>query len=74
MNVQGISLCIASAEDVVIAKLEWAKLASSPRQMEDVAGILKLHQGSLDHSYLENWIHELGLANEWSTARGIAGL
>src|SRR5882724_1625249 len=38
LNVQGVSLFVASAEDVVIAKLEWAKLAQSQRQIEDAAG------------------------------------
>ncbi len=37
-----------SAEDVVIAKLEWSKLAQSQRQIEDVAAILRLRGETLD--------------------------
>jgi hypothetical protein len=42
VTVQGLPLSVASAEDVVIAKLEWSKLAQSQRQLEDVATILRL--------------------------------
>ncbi len=72
VNVQGASLFVASAEDVMIAKLEWAKLAPSQRQIEDVAGILKIRWDLLDHSYLEKWIRELELMKEWHDARRIA--
>jgi hypothetical protein len=72
VEVQGMALFIASAEDVVIAKLEWAKRAQSRRQIEDAAGILKMRSGSLDAVYLEKWIRELSLAEEWNDARCMA--
>src|SRR5271156_1300053 len=46
VNLQGRSLFVASAEDVVVSKLEWAKLAQSQRHIEDVAGILRMRWGS----------------------------
>jgi hypothetical protein len=67
-------LFVATAEDVVIAKLEWAKQAQSRRQLEDAAGILKMRRDSLDRAYLEKWISELGLTTEWNESRGIAGI
>ena len=69
VSIQTASLFVASAEDVVIAKLEWAKLAQSPRQIEDAAGILRLHGKSLDGEYLQKWIRGLDLAREWSEAQ-----
>jgi len=42
VDLQTLSLYVASAEDVVVAKLEWSKLAQSQRQIEDVAGILRV--------------------------------
>ena len=63
---------MASAEDVVIAKLEWSKLAQSQRQIEDVASILRLRWEVLDRSYLERWISELDLKQEWSNAKRMA--
>ena len=59
MAVQGVALFVASAEDVVIAKLEWAKRAQSQRQIEDAAGILKIRWESLDLQYLGKWIEQL---------------
>ncbi|HEY7352053.1 MAG TPA: DUF6036 family nucleotidyltransferase [Terriglobales bacterium] len=36
VEVQGLQIFVASAEDVVIAKLEWSRMAQSQRQIEDV--------------------------------------
>lgn len=65
---QGLRLFVASAEDVVIAKLEWSKLANSQRQIEDAASILRLRSGALDQLYLDQWITELDLPEQWVAA------
>jgi hypothetical protein len=69
----GLRLYIASAEDVVLAKLEWAKRGGSRRQIEDAAGILRVQAAHLDGAYLSHWVHELGLAGEWDAAAAAAG-
>jgi len=74
VNVQGLRLFVASVEDVIIAKLEWARLANSQRQIEDVAAVLRLQSEALDRSYLERWISELGLNEQWKIAKRTAGL
>jgi hypothetical protein len=74
VNIEGMQLFVASPEDVVIAKLEWSRLAQSQRQIEDVAGILKLRWDSLDHGYLKKWIGEMGLEEEWRKAQAKAGI
>ena len=74
IELQDLALFVASAEDVIISKLEWSKLAQSRRQIEDVAGILRMRWESLDHSYLEKWLRELGLKTEWEDARRVAGI
>ena len=51
LTLQGVALFVASAEDVVLAKLEWSKLGQSQRQIEDAVGILKLRWNSLDREY-----------------------
>jgi hypothetical protein len=66
-------LFVASAEDVVVSKLEWSKLGQSKRQIEDVAGILKRRQEALDFPYLEKWVAELKLETQWNDARRMAG-
>ena len=69
VNIQGAQLFVASAEDVVISKLEWAKRAQSQRQIEDAAGIMKMQGDSLDRSYIEKWVRELDLTQEWDGAQ-----
>ncbi|HKW19142.1 MAG TPA: hypothetical protein VJO35_16670 [Terriglobales bacterium] len=72
IDFQGLQLFVATAEDVIIAKLEWAKLARSHRQLEDVAGILRLRSETLDHRYITKWVGELDLTTEWQTAQGLS--
>jgi len=64
-----IQLFVASAEDVVISKLEWAKLGGSPRQIEDVAKVLSMQWKTLDQNYLSLWIRTLQLQEQWSAAK-----
>jgi|KBSSwiStaDraftv2_1062776.scaffolds.fasta_scaffold477464_1 hypothetical protein len=70
----GTRLYIASAEDVILSKLEWAKMSSSERQVNDVAGILRTQGDALDLEYVERWIAALGLENQWTQAKAAAGL
>jgi ABC-type anion transport system duplicated permease subunit len=74
VSLHDVSLLVASAEDVVISKLEWAKFAQSRRQIEDAAAILRVRWAALDHSYLAKWIDELDLQKEWDDARWVAGI
>jgi len=64
-----IELFVASAEDVIISKLEWAKLGGSLRQIEDVAKLLVAQWKTLDRSYLSQWISALQLQEQWEDAR-----
>ena len=72
-QVQGTNVYVATAEDLIIAKLEWAKRAQSQRQLEDVVGILRLRGDSLDRAYIEKWVAELQLGPEWKNALLMAG-
>jgi hypothetical protein len=63
---------IATAEDVVIAKLEWAQAGESDRQLPDVAGILAASGSTLDMEYLARWIARLGLHDPWQRANDLA--
>jgi hypothetical protein len=74
VNLQDTPLFVATAEDVVIAKLEWSKLAQSRRQIEDVAAILRVRWPLLDRCYVEKWVGELRLDNEWNDALRVAGI
>ena len=49
-----VEVPVASAEDTIVAKLEWAKAGGgSERQLADVEGIVRLHGASLDVAYVE---------------------
>lgn len=62
---------LATAEDVIIAKLEWANATGSDRQMRDVAGIVAIGQ-ALDEDYIERWTSALGTNDAWHRARDAA--
>ncbi len=64
----GVDVSIATAEDTIISKLEWAKASASTRQLEDVAGILRVRRDSLDMAYIEHWVSELKLESQWAIA------
>lgn len=55
---------VASAEDTVLAKLEWYRLGgeASERQWRDVLGVLQIQGDELDLDYLRQWAVELGVA------------
>jgi hypothetical protein len=71
-HLQGVSVFVASTEDIVIAKLEWSKLAQSQRQIDDVAAILRIRRETLDRAYIEKWTSDLRLNDEWGKARDAA--
>lgn len=65
----GLPIYVASPEDVLISKLEWARMGESDRQIEDAAGILRSQREGLDGAYIERWIRELHLDAQWELAR-----
>lgn len=74
IELEGVRIFVASAEDIVIAKLEWAKVGKSQRQIDDVTTILRLRRDALDRSYMQKWISILELGEQWSAAKLAAGL
>ena len=70
-RVADVDVPVASAEDTIIAKLEWAKSSSSERQLVDVAGILAVRGNDLDVAYVERWVEQLELTDQWQRARGL---
>jgi hypothetical protein len=63
-----VESAVASLEDVLIAKLEWSRLGDSALQRRDVAQLLARTWRRLDQAYVERWVAELGLDEEWRTA------
>ncbi len=50
------SAYVASAEDIILAKLEWYRLGGevSERQWRDILGVMKIQTGRLDLNYLKD--------------------
>lgn len=67
----GTHVPVASAEDTLLAKLEWAKQGGgSELQLRDAAGVLEVRGAALDTAYIERWVADLGLEDLWSRVRG----
>jgi hypothetical protein len=66
----GSRVFVASPEDTLISKLEWAKQGGgSQLQLRDVMGILQLREDDLDIAYIERWVADLGLGELWWSVR-----
>lgn len=65
---------IASAEDTILAKLEWFRRGgeASERQWWDIVGVLRVSAGA-DRDYLRRWASELGVSDLLARALVDAG-
>jgi hypothetical protein len=69
----GVPVFVASAEDTIVSKLEWSRSSGgSERQRRDVAGVLATMGDQLDRAYVERWVRELELQDEWEMAQTIS--
>jgi hypothetical protein len=61
-DVLGSPSWVATAEDTILAKLEWSQLAGgSARQRDDVLGMIEAQGKALDIDYLNHWASALGV-------------
>jgi hypothetical protein len=56
---------MVTKEDLVVAKLEWAKKGESELQIRDVRAILGSAGPEFDWDYVGRWVSELGLEEQW---------
>jgi hypothetical protein len=59
----GFNFYVATAEDIIIKKLDYFREGGSSKHLEDIRAMLTTTP--VDKSYLEKWIAELGLSKEW---------
>ena len=62
ITIQNFTVWIASKEDLIISKLDWARDSHSEIQLRDVRNLLAT---GYDAVYLEKWTRELGLYDLW---------
>lgn len=63
----------ATPEDILIAKLRWAKIGESQRQIDDAAGVIRMQGEQLDMAYVNNWVTLLQLDEQLAAAVRLAG-
>jgi hypothetical protein len=59
------SLWFASAEDVIIKKLEYYQLGQSEKHIRDIASMIKVQAERLDRQYILTWVTKLNLLDLW---------
>lgn len=62
IRIMDFSTWIASKEDLILSKLEWARDSESEQQRRDVQN---LAASGYDAAYVERWTTELGLVKLW---------
>jgi len=60
----GDEYSIASAEDVILTKLEWNNITPSERQVQDAVNVAIAQGPKLDQSYLRKWAPSLGVTEQ----------
>lgn len=73
-DLDGERVAIVTAEDLIVAKLEWSRAGGSLRQVEDVASIMRIRGAELDIARIERWVSQMGLDVQWQSARRAAGI
>ena len=76
VSVSGVDFWTTTKEDLIVAKLNWAKDTHSEMQIRDIANITRTEY---DSAYVDKWIEQLGLTSiwsevtEWKTRHPLAG-
>jgi len=55
----------ASAEDVILKKLQFYAEGGSDRHLRDIAGVLRISSAEIDRDYVAEWADRLGLREIW---------
>jgi hypothetical protein len=64
----------ATAEDVILKKLEYYRDGGSEKHLRDIAGVLKISGAQIDLTYINEWSLQLGVSETWTKVRTAAGL
>ncbi len=79
-TVEGRTIYLPTAEDVVVMKLRWARELKRPKDLDDLRNVILLQQATLDWDYVNEWCdrHETRevleeIRREISTSKTIGG-
>ena len=65
--IPGFEAYVASAEDVILKKLDYYREGGSEKHLTDIKGIL--FETVVDDAYIAGWVAKLGLSAEWQKAQ-----
>lgn len=57
---EGYSVRVPTAEDVVVTKLRWSRQGNRQKDIDDVRGILAVQANQLDLQYIRQWTERHG--------------
>ncbi len=55
----------ASAEDVIVKKMEYYREGGSEKHLRDITGVLTISGSRIDRAYIAGWASRLGLDDVW---------
>ncbi|MBA3259742.1 MAG: hypothetical protein H0T68_09790 [Gemmatimonadales bacterium] len=65
ISIAGANIWVAPIEYVILRKLEYYRMASSDRHLNDIAAMRRISGATIDRAALARWIEQLGLEPEW---------
>jgi hypothetical protein len=69
----GQEIPISTPEDTILAKLRWARLlGGSSKQETDALRVYEYQLDGLDLAYIERWVADLGVNEEWTRLKAVA--
>ena len=68
-------VCVLSAEDTILSKLQWYKISPVlQRQLQDALEVYEIQEPDLDQAYLDRWAATLGVTDLLAQIREQAAL
>ncbi len=64
VDVLGRTVTMPTAEDVIINKLRWWRLAGRSKDFDDARNVLAVQKATLDREYLNRWSGDLDVLEE----------
>ena len=68
-TMSGRTVWLPTAEDVIVQKLRWAKLANRLKDFLDAHGVVKIRADLLDWEYIERWCDRLAIRDKLDELR-----
>ena len=63
----GKAVRIASAEDIILRKMQYYQEGGSEKHLRDIAGILRIQKERLDRAYIDQWASNLDVQDTWKS-------